>query len=422
MGAFLLWLPFSQNDSQHTSLVDAFFTATSALCVVGLVTLDTAEHWSLIGQIIIALLVQIGGLGVMVIATIIARTVLGKLSMRARINVAAETKSNTIADLGKVIFIVLKISLVIETVLAFILFLRFWLGYGESIPKALWQGIFHAITTFNNAGFSLFSSSMSEYIADPFIALPMSAAVIIGGLGFPVLVQLRQHGFKHRKWNLNTRLVVSATAALLFISTIWITVLEWGNPATYGTYNIPTRILGGFFQAVQTRTAGFSNVDVGNMDESTLLGIDVFMFIGTGPAGTGGGIKVTTFSILLLVLIAEIRASRDVNAFWRRIPRTVVREAISVALLAIGAIITSTVILQTTTDFTTYQTLFESVSAFSTTGLSTGITGDLSDPAKITLTILMLFGRIGPMAFASALALQIRNARYRFPSERPIIG
>ncbi len=415
-------LPLSSANGRFTSFANALFTATSAVCVTGLTVVDTAEHWSPFGQVVILVLIQVGGLGVMVFASFVGLAVMRRLSLRIRVTAAAEAKAGGLAAIGGLVRGVVGMSVVIEFVIAVVLALRFWLGYGQGVGQAAWNGIFHAVSAFNNAGFALFSNSMENFRNDPIICLSLCIAIILGGLGFPVLAQLRKHLRTPRRWNVNTRIVLAATATLLIVSTVYITILEWDNPATLGPLTPPAKILAGFFQAVQTRTAGFNSVDIGGMHGSSRIGMDVFMFIGGGSAGTAGGVKVTTFTVLLLVLIAEIRGENDVNVFRRRLPRAVAAEAVSVAALAIGVVIAATATLMILTGGALDPMLFETVSAFGTVGLSTGITPGLPVAAQFVIILVMFIGRLGPITFAATLASRERGLLYQHPQERPIIG
>ncbi len=422
VGTGLLMLPLSSADGRLTGLSDALFTGTSAVCVTGLTVVDTAEHWSAFGQVVILVLIQVGGLGVMVFASFVGLAVIRRLSLRIRVTTAAEAKAGDLDAIGGLVRGVVGMSLAIEALIALVLAVRFALGYGQGIGEAVWNGVFHAISAFNNAGFALYSNSTEDFRTDPVVCLALCAAIILGGLGFPVLIQLRRHIRTPRRWNVNTRIVLAATATLLIVSTVYTTVLEWNNPATLGPLTPPGKVLAGFFQAVQTRTAGFNSVDIGGMHGSTRLGMDVLMFIGGGSAGTAGGVKVTTFTVLLLVLLTEIRGESDVNAFHRRLPRAVAAEAVSVAALAIGVVIAATATLMILTGGDLDPMLFETVSAFGTVGLSTGITPSLPVSAQLVIVLVMFIGRLGPITFASTLAFRERGLLYQHPQERPIIG
>lgn len=422
VGTALLLLPASKAGPGGASFMEALFTAVSALCVTGLVVVDTPTYWTEFGHVVILALIQLGGIGVMTFASIVGLTVIHRLSLRSKLTTAAEAKSAGLADIRSLVVGILKIALSIEGVVAVILAARFWLAYDKPLLEALWLGVFHSVSSFNNAGFALFSDSLMGFVADPFICLPIAGAIILGGLGFPVIIQLRKHARTPRLWSMNTRIVVWATLLLLVVGTVYICVLEWSNPNTLGGLDGPSRVLAGFFQSVQTRTAGFNSVDIGQMDSATWLGMDILMLIGGGSAGTAGGIKVTTFAVLFFIVVAEIRGDVAVNVFGKRLSRAVHRQAIAVALLASTLVAVATVLLMVMTDFTFDELLFEVVSAFGTVGLSTGITAALPDSAQLVLVPLMFIGRLGPITFASALALRERTIQYQLPKERPIIG
>lgn len=422
IGTGLLLLPISKAGPGGAAPIEAFFTAVSALCVTGHVIVDTATHWTGFGQVVILLLIQIGGFGVMTFASIIGVVVVRRLSLASRLNTAAESKSLGIEDVKSLVLGVLKISLVIEAIVAVILFLWFWLHYGRPVGEAAWIAVFHAVSSFNNAGFSIFSDNMISYVGDPVVSITMACAVILGGLGFPVIMQIRKYGFRRLRWSMNTRIVIAATITLLVLGTLYIAVIEWNNPGTLGPLDWPQKLLASFFQSVQTRTAGFNSIDIGATTDATQFGMTALMFIGGGPAGTAGGIKVTTFAVLFFILLAEVRGEGVVNVFGKRLSRAVHRQAISVVILATGVVTASTVAILVMTGLPLSPVLFEVVSAFGTVGLSTGITADLPVAAQLILCMLMFVGRLGPVTFAAALALRERQVLYQLPKERPIIG
>lgn len=420
-GTGLLLIPAATASGEQTDLIHALFTATSALCVTGLTVVDTGTHFSTFGQIVILVLIQLGGFGVMTFATVVGLVVLGRLSLRSKLLAATEAKSLGLADLPSLIKGIIKISLIIEITLAVILSLRFYFSYGMSLGESVWHGIFHAVSAFNNAGFALYSDSMMGFVADPVIGLGICAAIILGGLGFPVILQLRRRFRTPRLWSMHTRIVLWATGVLL-LGTVMVLALEWSNPATLGPLSWPQKLLASFFQSVQTRTAGFNSLDISSMEPTTWLGMDLLMFIGGAPAGTAGGIKVTTFAVLLFVVYTELRGDAAVNIFGKLLSRAVHRQAIAVVVLAGGLIIVSTGALMHLSGLPLDPVLFETVSAFSTVGLSTGITAELPMAGQLLLALLMFIGRIGPITFASALALRERRTMYELPKERPIIG
>jgi trk system potassium uptake protein TrkH len=422
VGALLLLTPLAKAGPGAASIVEALFTATSAVCVTGLAVVDTPTFWSPFGQLVILGLIQLGGLGIMIFASLIGLLLARRLSVRSRLYAAAEAKVLGLDDVRGVVRGIVGISLTVEAAVFAFLFLRFLLGYDYSFADAAWHGAFHAISSFNNAGFALYSDSLMTFVADPFICLPIAAAIVLGGLGFPVIMQLRKELRRPLHWTMNTKLVLSATAVLLVAGTAYITVLEWNNPATLGSLDPWVRVMAGFFQSVQTRTAGFNSVDIGAMHDETWLGMDILMFIGGGPAGTAGGIKVTTFAVLFFIMMTELRGEGAVNIFGKRLSRAVHRQAITVVLIAVAAVLAGTGSIMLLSGENLDRALFETVSAFGTVGLSTGITAALSEPAQIVLVVMMFLGRLGPLTLGTAIALRERRILYEFPKERPAIG
>ncbi|MFF2604344.1 TrkH family potassium uptake protein [Arthrobacter koreensis] len=414
-------LPASGAVPGSASFTDALFTAVSALCVTGLSVVETHVYWSTFGHVVILVLIQVGGLGVMTFASIVGLAVIGRFSFRSRLQAVAENRSQDLDSTPRVIGGVVLISLVTEAVIA-LLALRFWLGYGKDPGEAVWLGVFHAVSAFNNAGFSLFHRNLEGFAADPLVCLPVATAVIIGGLGFPVLVQLRRAWRKPLRWTINTRLVLWGTLILLPAGTVFLALCEWNNPQTLGALSGPERLLAAFFMSVQTRTAGFSSVEVGQMEPLSWLGMDVLMFIGAAPAGTGGGIKVTTFAVLVYAVAAEVRGNEQVTALGKALPAYAARQALVVVLVAAGVIAVSTGALMAMSSYPMDRLLFETVSAFGTVGLSVGVSTALPVAGELILVVLMFTGRLGPLLLASALVLRERRFRYRLPEERPIIG
>lgn len=422
VGTVLLLLPVSRVDPTGAPVLTALFTATSAVCVTGLVTVDTPTYWSGFGQAVILALIQVGGLGIMSLASLIGVALSRRMGLRSRMTAQTETKSLGLGDVRQVVVGVLKVSLAFEAITAVLLTLRFLVGYDEPLGRAVHLGIFHSVSAFNNAGFALYSDSLVRFVSDPWICVPIAFAVIAGGLGFPVILELRRHLGTPGRWSLHTRLTVGTYAALLVLGVVLVTLGEWNNPRTLGALDVPDRLLAGFFQAVMPRTAGFNSVDYAEMDDGTLLGTMALMFVGGGSAGTAGGIKVTTFILLLFVIWAEVRGERHVVTLDRRIGERVQRQALTVALLALALIVAATLVLLELTDLPLRDVLFETVSAFATVGLSTGITADLPGSAQLVLVVLMFVGRLGPITLVSSLALRDRPRRYNLPEGRPLIG
>ncbi len=422
VGTTLLLLPISRSGAGGAGFVEALFTATSAVCVTGLTVVDTPTYWTGFGQAVILLLIQIGGFGIATTGSLLALLVVRRMGLRTRLTAAAETRSVGIGDVRSVLFGVAIISLVMEGVVTLILTTRFVISYGEPFPRALYLGLFHAVSAFNNAGFALYPDNMMGFVTDPWICLPVAFAVIIGGVGFPVILELRRHLGRPGRWSVHSKITVLVTGILLVLSTAFVTATEWSNPRTLGPLTEPSRLLAGFFQAVALRTAGFNSIDISQMKESTWLGMDVFMFIGGGSAGTAGGIKVTTFALLFFVIWSEVRGEAATTVFERRMDGRAQRQALTVALLSVAAVVSATITLAELTDLSTDQVLFESVSAFATVGLTTGITPLLSTPGHLLLVGLMFVGRLGPVTLVSALALRESRRRYEHPEGRPIVG
>lgn len=421
-GTLLLMLPIAREGPGAADLVTALFTATSAVCVTGLIVVDTPSYWSHFGETVIVVLIQAGGLGIMTMASLLALLMSRRLGLRMQLTAQAETKSLSLGEIRTVLLNVVKFSVAFELVLAVVLTLRLLTGHGYSLGQAVYSGVFHSVSAFNNAGFSLYSDSLVQFVTDPWICLPIAIAVICGGLGFPVWFEITRRTQAARRWSLHTKITITTTVVLITAGFAGIVAVEWTNPATLGPLGVGGKILAGFFTAVMPRTAGFNSIDVAALDPVTLLIHDVLMFIGGGSASTAGGIKVTTFALLAFVMYAEIRGTPTVHVLDRRLPDSVQRQALTIALLGVGLVITGTVALLLITRHTLDQVLFEVISAFGTVGLSTGITAQVGAAGHLVLIALMFIGRIGPITAAASLALRDRPRRYELPTERPIVG
>ncbi|NHA67556.1 TrkH family potassium uptake protein [Phycicoccus sp. CMS6Z-2] len=420
VGTVLLLLPVCRTAENGASLLTALFTATSAVCVTGLTVVDTERYWSSTGHAVILALIQVGGFGLMTLGSLLALFVSRRLGLRTRLNAAAETKSVGLGDVRTVVRGVFAITVVVESVIAALLTGRL-LVEGQPPGRALWLGVFHSVSAFNNAGFSLHGDSLVRYQSDGWILVPIAVAVIVGGLGFPVILELVKRT-SPRRWSLHTKLTLTMTVGLLVVGTLFVTVSEWSNPDTVGTLGWPVKLLDGFFHAVMPRTAGFNAWDYADVTQETLLGTIILMFVGGGSASTAGGLKVTTFILLFFVIVAEVRGEPQVTAFDRRIEPRVIRQALTVALLGMAAVVGSTMLLTELTDFAIPQVLFEATSAFATVGLSTGLTPNMGVAGQLVLVVLMFIGRLGPITLVSALALRQHTRRYSLPEGAPIIG
>jgi trk system potassium uptake protein TrkH len=422
VGTSLLMLPISRAGPGGAPLMAALFTATSAVCVTGLNLYDTSTYWSGFGQVVILLLFQVGGLGIMTGATLLGLLVTRRLRLSDRLVAQAETRSIALGDVAGVMRLILIVTVGVEAAIAAILTLRLRSVYGEPWDAATWNGVFHAISAFTNAGFSTYPDSVMRFVADPWIILPITVAVVLGGLGFPVLYEVRRKSGQPMRWSVHTKITLLGTAVLLLGGFVAVLLFEWSNPGTLGPLDGAGKLLAAAFHSAMTRSGGLNSVDIGKMQVETLAVSYVLMLIGGGSAGTAGGIRVTTFFLLGFVVLAEARGERDVTAFRRRISSDVQRQALSIVLLAVGVIGAATLLLLSITDFELRDVLFETISAFATVGLSTGITAQMPPAGLLVLIALMFVGRVGTVTVATAFALRSRQRPYRYPEERPIVG
>lgn len=422
IGTVLLMLPASRAGTEGAPWLTALFTSTSAVCVTGLLVVDTPTYWSPFGQLVILALVQAGGFGIMIGATLLALLVAGKLGLGSRLAAQDATRGVALGEVGDVLRVVLVVTLAVEAATAAMLALRFHFAHGEPWGRALWDGVFHAVSAFNNAGFSTRSDSLAGWAGDPLVTMPVAIAVLLGGLGFPVLNDLLRRPRDSRRWSTHTRLTLLGTALLVGGGALLVGAYEWNNAATLGAAPVAGRVHGALFHALAGRTAGFSTVDIGAMHVESQAVTWVLMFVGGGSAGTAGGIRITTFMLLGYVVWAEARGARDTVVFRRRVPPETLRLALTVVLTALAVLAVGVLALLSTTDLALDDAVFEALSASATVGLSTGVTPDLPPAAQGILIALMFIGRIGSVTLVTALALQRRPRGFRYPEERPIVG
>ncbi|XCB29490.1 potassium transporter TrkG [Arcanobacterium hippocoleae] len=416
----LLMLPFSSAEVRPAPFLTAFFTATSAVCVTGLSVVNTAAYWSPFGQGVIAIGMQIGGLGVMTLASLLGLAVSRHIGLTQRILTATETKSR-LGDVGSLLRAVLITSLTVELVLT-AGFLAIFANEGKSLIGTVGNAVFMGISTFNNGGFVSLDTDISHYVGSWSFGLLIIIGTILGAVGFPVVLNISQHRLSVRKWSLHSKLTVVTYLILLFGGAVLFFILEFNNNATIGRLPGDEKVLASIFHAATTRSSGLATLNVNDFTEASRFMVDILMFIGGGSAGTGGGIKVTTFAVLILAILAEARGDRDTEAFEKRIPHDVLRLAISATFLGAVLVGAATMILLQITHLPLNVVLFEVISAFATCGLSTGTTPTLPGSAQIVLIVLMYLGRVGTMTMAAALALRHRRRVIRFPEERPVIG
>ena len=422
IGTLLLLLPFAKTGEGSAGFMPAFFTSASAVTVTGLATVDTGTYWTPAGQGIMLALVEIGGLGIIALATVLGLFIGGRLGLRTRMVAQADMHVVSLGEVRPLFRRVAVTMIFFQSVTAVILTTRYRVHYFDDLPTALWHGVFDSVMAFNNAGFSLNRDSLTGYAGDGLIIIPICFAVFVGAIGFPVLAELFQEWRTPDRWTIHTRLTVWGSIGLLVVGAIAFLALEWGNPDTLGNLSLGHKIVSGIEGGIMPRSGGLNSFDWGSVRPETLnIGV-VMMFIGGGSASTAGGIKITTFLLLAYVILAELRGDPDVTIGNRSIGSVVIRSALTIALLAVMLVSVTTLLVMLMTDVAFDAALFECTSAFATVGLSTGITSDLPADAQIVLIGLMFVGRVGTITAASAFILRQRVPRYHLPEEQPIIG
>lgn len=426
LGGFLLWLPVAAEPGQTISFLDALFTATSAVCVTGLIVVDTPNAYSTFGEVTIMLLVFVGGLGYMTLSTVLVAALGRKLSLQERSTLQEALNIDTREGIARFAGTVFRVALAMQLGGAFLLALRFWPEFGPG--RAAYLGLFHAVSAFNNAGFALWPDNLVRYRGDVVVNLVVTGLIICGGLGFFVLRELSGRR-RFARWSLHTKLAVVITCVLLVAGTILILGFEWSNPRTLAPLPLGEKILASWFQSVSPRTAGFNTLDIGAMTMPTLFLTMALMFIGASPGSTGGGVKTTTFGITVFALIATVRGANETVAFNRRILNETVARAFFISLTAFLALNVIAGVLLLTEGRDLMRTLFETTSAFGTVGLSMGspgsvlsLAGHFSPLGKLLLIAMMLVGRVGPLTVAVALAGRKRVSHVRYPEGRVFIG
>lgn len=425
LGAFLLSLPMASADGKPLGLVDAFFTATSATCVTGLVVVDTGTHFSLFGQLVILALTQIGGLGFMAIGTLIALAFNRRISLRDRLVLQEAMNYNSMEGLVTLIRRVIVYAVVIEGVGALLLFAR-W-AFDMPWHQALYYGIFHSISIFNNAGFDLFGplhgkySSLAAYAGDPFVNIVVMILILLGGIGFIVISDLLQYPWT-KKLSLHSKVVLSVSGFLVAGGALLMLLLEISNPATLQPTGWGERIMSSFFHSISSRSGGVSTESVAEMRNSTQFLFILLMFIGAAPGSTGGGIKVTVFAVLIGAIYAMIRGREDIVLFRRRLSKSAILRAITQTWLALFLVVFVAMILSALEDRAFLPLLFETTSAFATAGLSLDLTPKLTDVSKVVLSLVMFLGRVGPVTLAYALAPKNEKELFKYPEGKITIG
>ncbi|MDO4790944.1 MAG: potassium transporter TrkG [Buchananella hordeovulneris] len=421
ISTFLLWTPWSTQTGTRPPFIDALFVSTSAVCVTGLSTVDTVEYWSRYGQGVIMVSMMVGGLGVVTLASILSLAVSRHIGLTQRILFASEASASRLGEVGALVRAVLVASLGVESVWFVSLFIHFQMQ-GQATGEAAFDAAFMAASFFNNAGFSVLPEGLERYVGDWGMTIPLVMGTSMGAIGFPVLLDVIPKWRSPRKWSLHSKLTITFFLSLSALGAFGVWVLERNNPQTFGGLTWNEAIQAALVSGFNAHTLGLSTVSVENMDSATWLLQDAIMFVGGGSASTAGGIKVTTLAVLIFAIVAEARGDRDIEAFGRRIPPSTLRLAVSVALMGALLVGVATLFLLIITPFSLDQVLYEVVSAFSTTGLSTGKTSQFPTAGKAVLVALMFLGRTGSMTLAAALALRDRRRIVRMPEEAPLIG
>ncbi len=428
LGSLLLMLPFAVTGGSWGSPLIALFTSTSAVCVTGLVVVDTGTYFSSFGQAVIVTLIQIGGLGYMTATTLLLLLLGQRLKLKDRVAIQQSMDQTELAAGKALLPSVIAMTMVFEIAGVFCFYPAFRGEYGAG--QSLWLSVFHSVSAFNNAGFSLFFDNIIGYQDHLWINLIISLLIIFGGLGYEVIVEMFMGLRAYLKGNprrlnfsLNYKIVTSTTLVLLILGTFALFATEFNNPDTLGNLPVPVKLLAAWFQSVVARTAGFNSIDIGAMGNASLFTMIALMFIGASPGGTGGGIKTTTFRILLVCTLAVLQGKEKVLCYQRQIPPIRVLKTVAVVVGSGLVVILATMLLSISNPELTYiAVLLETVSAFATVGLSTGITAKLSAFSQVVIVITMYLGRVGVLLFMAALLGDPRPTAVQYPEEDLLIG
>ena len=420
IGAILLSLPIATKDFVWTPFIDSLFTSTSAVCVTGLVTVNTARHWSTFGHLVIITLIQIGGLGFMTATTLIAMILGKKITLKSRLIIREQMNTDYLSGMVKLIRYVLLSTFIIEGIGAILLSFQFVPKFGI---KGIWYSIFHSISAFCNAGFDILGdTSLEAYSNNLMFMLTINSLIVLGGIGFNVYMDITLRKFKFKNFSVHTKLVLVSTLILLVSGTVLFLLFEGQNISTIGEKSLTNKVSGAFFQSVTTRTAGFASFNQKAMLESSAIMSILLMFIGGSPAGCAGGVKTTTFSLLILTTIAEIKGDTDINIFKKRISINALRKAIAIVVIALLWISTTVLLLTIFENHSFIDLLFETVSSLSTVGLTRDITSSLKNISKIIIAITMYLGRVGPMTLVLAFSNKKSKKKYRETLGNIIVG
>ena len=425
LGALLLTLPIASKSGHPLRFLDALFTATSAVCVTGLVVVDTGTHFSGFGQFVIIGLIQIGGLGIMTMSTLIALFLRKKIGLKERILIQESFNQFSLAGLVRLVINVIVVTAVFEGIGGLILSLRFLADFPA--PRAFAFGYFHAVSSFCNAGFDLFGqvygkfSSITHYVNDWTVTLTIGGLIVFGGLGFPVINELVKYP-KTKKLSLHAKVVLSVTTILIVTGTVAIAAIEFTNRKTLAGLNFSGQFLGSLFQSITPRTAGYNSLDISQMRPASWFIMIILMFIGASPSSTGGGIKTTTVGVLMAAVSATVRGKQDVSLFERRFPQDLVNKAFTLTFIALSWVCFVTLIMSLVEPFSFIRLFFEVMSGFGTVGLTTGITSSLTDLSRVLIIVTMFIGRVGPLTVMVAITDIEHKKSGRYIPDHVMIG
>lgn len=423
IGSILLSLPISSRSGEPTPFIDALFTSTSAVCVTGLVTVDTGTHYSVFGQIVIMLLIQTGGLGFMTFATLIALLLGKRISLKERLIMQEAYNTFNIQGVVKLALYVMGITFSIELIGAVALATQFIPEYG--FLKGLYYGVFHSVSAFCNAGFDLIGNfrSLTPYVDNVVINLTIMALIVIGGIGFSVITEVLNYR-KSKRLSLHAKVVLSATAFLIIVGAIGFFVLEYANPKTLATLNFKGKVLASLFASITPRTAGYNTISTNDMTVAGKFLTIVLMFIGASPGSTGGGIKTSTAFLIFMTVVAVVQGKEDTEVYKKRINKSFVYRALAVTMLSFILVVVVTMVLSISQNGDFMEYLYEATSAFATVGLTLGLTPKLTLIGKIIIIFTMYAGRVGPLTVTMAIAHKQQTTvnMVKYPEDKILIG
>lgn len=430
----LLSLPLASASGTVTPISDALFTAVSTICVTGLATVDMATHWSPFGHVLIFLGVNIGGMGVLTLTSVLGLVISKKLGLRAKLlaagdsnplrahgGVVNEGQTVRLGEVGQLLKTVALSLLLIELVVALLLYPGLLMA-GIPPLAALWEAPYYAAMSFTNTGFAPNATGVAEFADDYFVLTVLMISVFLGSIGFPVIYTLAKNYWHVKRWSLHSKLTLITTGILFVLGAAVFLILEYNNPLTFGSMDAGDTTFQAFFLSAMTRSGGFSVIEISDLNGSSMLAASMLMFVGGGSASTAGGIKVTTLAVLAIAVWSEARGRQSVEAFGRRIPSDVQRVALSVVAWGATIVALSTIVIAQITKAPISDVLFDVISAFGTVGLSSGLTAELPDSAVYVMAATIFMGRIGTVTLAAAVAATSRSQLYSLPVERPIVG